>query len=240
MKITPAISLRKCSACGVEKPETAEHFYASAQSRGGLTASCKACRQQKVRAYNASEAGILARAVSVERRKSNGAAAKSSRAYREKNSDKCRSYETAWRKRNAERVRAAGKRWREANPEKVREKQRRADAKLQQNPEHVLKKRIKARVRAMLKGGSSREIEGALGYTRADLVAHIQRQFTAGMTWEALMRGEIHIDHIIPVSRFKFDSIEHPEFRACWALSNLQPLWATDNHRKQAQVLTLL
>lgn len=238
--MSASATLRECSTCGVSKPETVEHFYAHKPSRGGLTASCKACRQEKIRAYNASEAGIQARAVSVARRRSNGSAAESSRTYREKNSDKCRSYEVAWRKRNAERVRAVGKRWREANPEKVREKQRRADAKLQQNPEHVLKKRIKARVRALLKGGSSREIERALGYTRADLVAHIQRQFAVGMAWEALMRGDIHIDHIIPVSRFRFDSIEDPEFRACWALSNLQPLWATDNQRKQAKVLTLL
>ena len=26
---------------------------------------------------------------------------------------------------------------------------------------------------------------------------------------------------------FKFDSYEHPAFKACWDLSNLQPLWAT-------------
>lgn len=47
------------------------------------------------------------------------------------------------------------------------------------------------------------------------------------MTWENYGKNGWHIDHIIPKSFFKFDSQEHPAFKACWALSNLQPLWET-------------
>ena len=49
-------------------------------------------------------------------------------------------------------------------------------------------------------------------------------------------QGEWHIDHIVPVSAFNFDSPEHMDFKRCWALSNLQPLWGRDNISKHAKL----
>ena len=69
-----------------------------------------------------------------------------------------------------------------------------------------------------------------LGYTPCELKIHFESQFTDGMSWENM--SEWHIDHIRPVSSFNFDSTEHPDFKKCWALNNLQPLWAEDNLRK--------
>ena len=69
-----------------------------------------------------------------------------------------------------------------------------------------------------------------LGYSPMDLVRHIESQFTDGMSWDN--RGEWHIDHIRPVVSFNFDSTGHPDFKKCWALNNLQPLWAKDNMSK--------
>jgi hypothetical protein len=34
------------------------------------------------------------------------------------------------------------------------------------------------------------------------------------------------IDHIIPQSQLVYDSMAHPNFLKCWALSNLRPLSA--------------
>lgn len=31
-----------------------------------------------------------------------------------------------------------------------------------------------------------------------------------------------NIDHIIPHCTFEYDSMEHPDFQKCWALSNLR------------------
>ena len=45
-------------------------------------------------------------------------------------------------------------------------------------------------------------------------------------------RGEWHIDHIIPKSVFNFTKPEHEDFKRCWALKNLQPLWAEENISK--------
>lgn len=77
-----------------------------------------------------------------------------------------------------------------------------------------------------------------VGYTAEDLVRHISKQFTKGMTMEHFMRGEIHIDHIIPKSTFDMISIE--DVRACHALSNLRPMWAADNLKKSNHVQSLL
>lgn len=67
-------------------------------------------------------------------------------------------------------------------------------------------------------------------YTKFDLMKHLEKQFTEGMTWENY--GKWHIDHIKPVTAFKFNSYKDKEFKECWSLSNLQPLWASDNIRK--------
>lgn len=81
--------------------------------------------------------------------------------------------------------------------------------------------------------------ESLAGYDLATLMRHLERQFVRGMTWNNY--GPVwHIDHIQPLSSFRFESAEDPEFRAAWALSNLRPLWALDNIRKNGRRLFLL
>jgi endogenous inhibitor of DNA gyrase (YacG/DUF329 family) len=69
-----------------------------------------------------------------------------------------------------------------------------------------------------------------VGYTKFDLMKHLEKQFTKGMNWNNY--GKWHIDHIKPVTAFKFSSYHDKEFKECWSLNNLQPLWASDNIRK--------
>lgn len=59
---------------------------------------------------------------------------------------------------------------------------------------------------------------------------HFESLFTEGMTWEKVLSGEIHIDHIRPKSSFNAKDPE--EVKKCWHYSNLQPLWAKDNLSK--------
>ena len=75
-------------------------------------------------------------------------------------------------------------------------------------------------------------------YSLEELMSHLEKQFLDGMTWEN--RGEWHIDHIIPRSSFEYDDPCDPDFKACWALSNLRPLWAIDNIRKNARITNLI
>jgi 5-methylcytosine-specific restriction endonuclease McrA len=72
-----------------------------------------------------------------------------------------------------------------------------------------------------------------LNYSAADLKEHLERLFTRGMTWDRLLRGDIEIDHIIPVSFFNPPDEHSLEFKMCWSLNNLQPLWKEDNRAKR-------
>lgn len=78
----------------------------------------------------------------------------------------------------------------------------------------------------------------SIGYDIPTLMRHIERQFVKGMTWDKWRKGEIHLDHIIPQKAF--DLTDEHEWRQCWSLSNLQPLWARDNMRKAARIEKLL
>ena len=91
---------------------------------------------------------------------------------------------------------------------------------------------------SLLRNGKSKKVEQLLGYTIEELHIHLERQFTKGMTWDKFMNGEIHIDHILPKKSFDLNS--HDEWKSCWSLPNLRPMWAKDNRAKSAKILTLL
>jgi len=91
------------------------------------------------------------------------------------------------------------------------------------NMEHILRKAVAGKV-------TTPSIEKFIGYTMSDLHQHLEAKFDDFMDWSAFCEGLIHIDHIRPVISFNLDDPE--QVRACWALSNLQPLWHGDNLRK--------
>ena len=76
-----------------------------------------------------------------------------------------------------------------------------------------------------------------LSYTIRELKKHLESLWEDWMSWEnyGLVSNEIktwQIDHIIPMSKLKYDSVEHPNFKKCWSLDNLRPLEAKENIRK--------
>ena len=83
-----------------------------------------------------------------------------------------------------------------------------------------------------------RQWEKIVGYTCAELIEHLEKQFLPRMDWSNYGHkvGDWSIDHIIPVSAFNFESADDMDFYRCWALSNLQPLWHLDNMKKSNKV----
>lgn len=73
-----------------------------------------------------------------------------------------------------------------------------------------------------------------LNYNLQELKEHLKEQFKPGMSFDNY--GEWHIDHIKPRSEFDIDGIDDPELKECWALDNLQPLWAEENLSKSDRV----
>jgi len=79
-----------------------------------------------------------------------------------------------------------------------------------------------------LKGGTS--WKDLVGYDVAELKSHLESLFISGMTWSNY--GQWHIDHKKPISKFNVVTINDDEFKKCWSLDNLQPLWGIDNQIK--------
>jgi hypothetical protein len=103
------------------------------------------------------------------------------------------------------------------------------------NPGIRIGRRISQGMCVSLKGNKNgAHWEDIAGYSLNELKIHLGKLFEPGMSFENY--GKWHIDHIIPKSVFNFKSPDDIDFKKCWALSNLQPLWAIDNIRKQAKL----
>ena len=141
------------------------------------------------------------------------------------------------------RVRRAesARQWRINNPEKYKQVKDDEVVKRKLNPKEKLKGIVSGRMRETLKikgsGKGNRKWEILVGYSCDELKLHIESQFTEGMNWECFLRGEIHIDHKIPLVVFNFTSPDDDSFKKAWSLKNLQPLWAFDNMSKGDKIL---
>jgi hypothetical protein len=96
------------------------------------------------------------------------------------------------------------------------------------NPRNRLSNRMAAGVKRLLRGQKNgRTWEFLVGYTIDDLRVHLEKLFEPGMSWENYGKNGWHVDHIVPMTAFSFESYDDPQFRKCWALENLMPRWCT-------------
>ena len=103
------------------------------------------------------------------------------------------------------------------------------------HPKNNLSKRIRSGVRNALKGKRKKsKTFDSLDFTIDELFEHLEKQFVDGMGWHNM--SEWHIDHIIPIAAFNYETNLCPEFKTCWALGNLRPMWAKDNLRKNDKI----
>lgn len=243
------ISCRRC-AIDFERRHSAQRFCSACQGEGA-----KETRQRAERAWrerNKRDPGY--RAKRTER----------TRDYVRRNRDKAAAYQQEYAALYSEKKRLSAKKWRDENPELsraltlknyydnrqailARNKTPEAKARRQARENHLwrtcpiyrLDICMGSSIRTALghrKGG--RKWEHLVGYTLADLMAHLERQFLKGMTWDN--RRQWHIDHIVPKSSFKYQSPDDPEFKAAWALTNLRPIWAAENIKKRDKRLFLI
>jgi len=85
-------------------------------------------------------------------------------------------------------------------------------------------------------GKDNKHCEDILGYTFEELKQHLESLFQKGMNWDNYGFYGWHIDHKLPISSFNFEFTTDEEFKECWGLNNLQPLWAKDNLSKGAKL----
>ncbi len=100
-----------------------------------------------------------------------------------------------------------------------------------------LSRSMSGSLRAKNLSKNKRHWENIVGYTIYELKEHLEKYFLPGMSWDNYGKNGWHIDHVIPKKFFVFNSIEDVEFRYCWSLDNLRPLWEKDNLEKNDKII---
>jgi hypothetical protein len=139
-----------------------------------------------------------------------------------------------WYQENKEYRKQYLKEYREKNIDRIRETKRNYERyKKSTDPLYKLISNFRTAIYIVLKENNLQKYAhyfDILGYTPEDLILHLEKQFNDGMNWDNY--GEWHIDHIKPISSFIFESSEDEEFKRCWSLDNLQPMWGIENIKK--------
>ena len=146
--------------------------------------------------------------------------------------EKHREQSQNWRKRHPEKYKECYQNWRKRHPEKYRESYLAAGKKRRSTPDGKLNDVVSREIRKSMKQGrkNGRNWEELVGYTIGKLMKHLEKQFKDGMSWDN--HGKWHIDHKVPISAFNYKTPDDIDFKKCWALKNLQPMWSNENIKK--------
>jgi hypothetical protein len=140
-----------------------------------------------------------------------------------------------YRIKNRQKIYQNTKEWKKQNREQIRIvhnqycKERRETDNL-----FMLASRLRTRLWHALevKGWKKNtHFSGYIGCTYDELVNHIEKKFSEGMTWEN--KDLWHVDHIIPLISAE---TEEEMYKLCH-YTNLQPLWETDNLSKNDTIM---
>jgi hypothetical protein len=152
----------------------------------------------------------------------------------EKYKERKTEYHKEWSKQNREKLNDYHKEWREKNIDKHRKTKRTYQKeKRHTDPIYKLISNFRTAIYTVLKENKLDKYTNyfnMVGYTAEELKRHLETLFKEGMNWENY--GEWHIDHIKPISSFIFETCDDEEFKQCWSLNNLQPMWGIENIKK--------
>lgn len=199
--MTEGVTVKSCSKCGEEFPETPEHF---SRHGAGLRPDCKACQKARNAArYQANRDTILEqnrawlktnsdkkRQKDKEWRSANPDRVKAAqRRHRVRTRDKSAAYARQWRAANREHCRSYEREYRGENREKIREQQAKARA---ENPQRFRAYNTNRRAMQLAAGGT---------YSAADIERLYAEQGGLCRWCSEPLSDGFEIDHVIPLSR---------------------------------------
>lgn len=167
--------------------------------------------------------------------------------YYSENKDEKLAYNKIYYEDNREQLIAASKKYYEDNRDEVRVYRKEYQkVRRKMDPTFRLRALVSNAIGYNIKKNGSiknhKSIVKFLPYTMQELRDHLEALFEPWMTWNN--HGNYNskvwndndsatwtwqIDHIIPHSNFKYNSMEGQAFKDCWALSNLRPYPAKQN-----------
>ncbi len=159
---------------------------------------------------------------------------KMTKQWRKNHPGEYKEYMRIYHENNREKIRENHKQWKKNNIEKIKKYNRN---KYKTNLKFNLNEKIRILINHSLKGNKAgQRWESLVGYILTDLIIRLKKTMPVGYTWQDFLTGELHIDHIIPISAFNFTKPEHIDFKRCWALNNLRLLPARENLIKNAKL----
>ena len=237
---------KKCVICG-ESLRGRQSKYCSKICKGERTKKRrkedKAYREEQIercRAYKENNKEKIKEISKNYREENREIINKKQKEYREQNEEKVKKYRKEYREKNKEKIRKYHKEYAELNKKDINKYHK----EYLKDPIHKLHENISSSMRQSLRSNdiskNKRKWEDLAGYTTQELREHIEKLFLPGMTWDNYGRKKgvrcWQIDHIVPKAFFIFNSTDDVEFKYCWSLDNLQPLWAFDNFSKHDKI----
>ena len=224
--------MKKCIKCKEEKPF--EEFHKHKWSKNGRRSRCKECSKQ----YRDNNREKIKERGKQYRENNKEKIREKNKRYRENNKEKIREIKKQYYENNKGKIREMNKQYYENNKEKILERNRHYRRQKRKNdPEYRLRHSISTAFLRFLKGKKEKPTSEYLkdcGYTRKELVKHLEEQFDQNMTWDNY-GSYWHVDHIIPQSVFEPTNDQHLKW--CWSLENLRPLEANENASKQDDII---
>ena len=157
--------------------------------------------------------------------------------YRKLNRDEILVKEAKYRETHKEIIAARKKVWYERNKQRVNEKAAVYSKERRKiDPNFKLSLNLRRRLNKALynKSDTIGSAVKDLGCTVSELKAYLESKFQAGMTWNNYGPKGWHLDHIKPLA--SFDLTDRKQFLEANHYTNLQPLWAVDNLKKNGKV----
>lgn len=215
-----AMKTKTCTKCKTPKLES--EFSNNKNSKDGLHYQCKQCTIQYYEKHKEE--------LSAQRKQ-----------YREGHKKELSVKQKQYRENNPEKEAAKCKKYHQSLAGKLSRK--RAKDKRLSTPKGRLDFNISIAICTSLKRKDSskngRHWETLVGYTVGGLKKHLESRFEDWMNWDNYGYGEDKwcVDHKRPVVSFNFGSSEHPDFKECWGLKNLQPMRCSENFSKGAKFI---
>jgi len=143
--------------------------------------------------------------------------------YNKVNKDKLKILHKRYYKENKKKIKVYGETYRSQRNKRLIERRK-------TDPVYKLKCSLSTNLYMSLKAQRASKNKRTLEYSCCSvefMLAHLENQFTDGMTWENWRPDGWHVDHRRPKASFNLQNEEEIYMMQHW--TNLQPMWAKEN-----------
>lgn len=216
--------IKKCSSCGVEK--NIEQFHNSKKNLDGKANVCKECRSKINKKSYIKNYDKYREKWNIQNKKRKE---HKSEWYKQNKKENYKKYKEKWDIQNKNRKESKAL-WFQENKERIIQEnltKRKENLKLQIS--HLISSGILKSLKSQKNG---RKWENLVGYSLDVLMNHLFKDFDIN----EYNPKKYHIDHIIPVDAYYYDSYEDEEFKKCWSYRNLRLIKAEENLKKSNSI----